>query len=132
MDTNKSARWPTRRVLVVDDEPFILEVVEMYLKEAGFAAGSAACGEEALQTFKESHWDLIVTDRAMPGMDGEVLAERVRDIAPGFPIILITGFAKPGLHLELFDDVLLKPFSKDQLIAAVERSLAKSPIQVAA
>jgi len=132
MDTNKCDRWPTRRVLVVDDEPFILEVVEIYLKEAGFTVGSAASGANALQKFTESRWDLIITDRAMPGMDGEVLAERVRNLAPGFPMILITGFAKPGTHLELFDGTLIKPFSKQELIGAIDRALAKSPIRVAA
>ena len=112
-------------MLVVDDEPFVVETVHTYLSEGGYSTGVAHSGGEALRVFAEGAWDLIITDRAMPGMDGEHLAEHVKELAPGTPLILITGFAKPGTRFELFEETLLKPFSKEELLACVTRVFAQ-------
>jgi CheY-like chemotaxis protein len=111
------------RVLVVDDEPFVLAVLERFLQDASFVVGTAKNGVEALRLFAQSPWDLVITDRAMPEMNGEQLAERIKKEAPGTPMILMTGFAHPGTTVELFDAVLPKPFTEKDLLQSVRRAL---------
>jgi len=113
-----------RRILVVDDEPFVLIVAERVLRDSAFVVGSAQSGAEALRVFSQGHWDLVITDRAMPEMNGEQLAGHIKMAAPGTPVILTTGFTLPGTATELFDAVLAKPFSKEDLLASVTRVLS--------
>jgi two-component system cell cycle sensor histidine kinase/response regulator CckA len=123
MNIVTSDRREDRRILVVDDEPFVLIVLQRLLRESSFFVGAAHSGAEALEVFSQGPWDLVITDRAMPEMDGEQLAERIKKAAPGTPVILITGYARPGTAMELFDAVLAKPFSKEDLLASVGRVL---------
>jgi two-component system copper resistance phosphate regulon response regulator CusR len=113
-----------RRVLIVDDEPFVVIVLERFLRESQFQVGCAQNGAEALRVFSESSWDLVITDRAMPEMNGEQLAEEIKRTAPGTPVILMTGLNRPGTITEHFDAILPKPFSQKDLLALVLRVLA--------
>ena len=108
---------------MVDDEPIVVTVLERYLREAAFFVGCAHSGAEAMRVFAQGPWDLVITDRAMPDMDGEQLAERIKIAAPGTPVILITGLARPGIAIELFEEVLRKPFSKQDLLLSIGRVL---------
>ena len=73
---------PKPSVLVVDDEPSIHFVVEVFLREAGYFVGDAKDGVAGLRMFKERPWDLVITDGAMPEMRGEQLAEEIRKLSP--------------------------------------------------
>ena len=90
-------------VLLVDDEPAIHVVIGMFLREAGYVVGDAKGGMEGLRMFEEGSWDVVITDRAMPGMGGEQLAEEIRNISPDVPLSLITGFLKADTRVDLFD-----------------------------
>jgi CheY-like chemotaxis protein len=117
-----------RRVLLVDDETGILELFGMILDNAGYFVMTATNGAAGLSLFESAAWDLVITDRKMPQMDGERLAEEIKCIAPKTPVILITGVSgepRPGL----FEAVLRKPFSKAALLAMVEDVLQEgSPV----
>lgn len=80
------------QVLLVDDEPIVRQVTAAYLMAEGHTVTEAASGREALEYFRPGRFDLVVTDRAMPGMPGEQLAASIRDIAPTTRIVLLTGF----------------------------------------
>ncbi len=82
------------RVLVVDDEPVVLEMIREILEELGYGVSPTNNGEEALALFraKPQAFDLVLTDLTMPRMTGEELARQLRKIRPGIPIILITGY----------------------------------------
>lgn len=81
-------------VLVVDDEPMVREVMTEYLKGDGHTVDTACNGVEALKLFKEKKFDLVITDRAMPEMNGDQLTLEIKKIAPNTPLIMLTGFGE--------------------------------------
>src|SRR4051812_46024152 len=110
-------------ILVVDDEPAVLIVLESTLREDGHDIGTAASGTEALQLFNERKWNVVVTDRLMPGMDGEALAIALKHLAPSTPVVMVTG-TPPRTKLAGVDAVVSKPFTRAKLAEAISRSLA--------
>jgi two-component system phosphate regulon response regulator PhoB len=120
-----------QKILVVDDEPDVVELVEFNLKQAGFAVVSAETGAEALKKARESKPDLVVLDVMMPELDGlEVCKLLRRDAATAaVPIIMLTAKAAEVdrvLGLELgADDYLTKPFSPRELVLRVKGLLRR-------
>ena len=112
-------------LLLVDDEESIHEALGIALTEAGHFVGYAGDGAAGFQMFLERSWDAVITDRAMPQMTGEQLAEEIKAISPETPIILITGHLLVDRRLNLFHQVLLKPFSMSDLVAAVADVLGR-------
>ena len=121
---SRGMRLRTPTVLLVDDEASIHFTVGLFLREAGYFVDTAIDGRDGLRKFHAGSWDLVITDLAMPGMGGEEFAQEIRKISPEVPVILITGCLTPDTHLNLFNDVLEKPFSERSLLATVERVLA--------
>ena len=108
------------RVLVVDDEPLVREVVAAYLDGDGHAVVQAANGHHALEAFSTQSFDLVITDRAMPEMSGDQLAEAIRARGLDTRIIMLTGFgavidSRPA-HV---DSVVAKPVTLQELRWAV-------------
>jgi DNA-binding response OmpR family regulator len=117
-------------VLVVDDEPTILEVVGRYMERAGFETLRAADGPEALRLAAERRPDLVVLDLMLPGIDGIEVMRRLHEL-PGKPIavILLTARGEEsdrivGLRRGA-DDYVVKPFSPTELVARVEAVLRR-------
>jgi len=79
-------------VLVVDDEPMVRQLVTEYLTGDGHTVETATNGRKGLERFFKGKFDLVVTDRAMPEMSGDQMAEAIKAEAPGTPVILLTGF----------------------------------------
>jgi two-component system, OmpR family, alkaline phosphatase synthesis response regulator PhoP len=118
-----------KRVLVVDDEPGIVEVVEDYLRGAGFTVTTAADGEAAVASARARPPDLIVLDLGLPGLDGLDVARTLRRDS-AVPIIMLTARGEETdrvLGLELgADDYLVKPFSPRELLARVRAVLRRT------
>jgi signal transduction histidine kinase/ActR/RegA family two-component response regulator len=116
------------RILVVDDELGLRRLAEHVLSAAGHRVETAADGLEGLEKFRQGNFDLVVTDRAMPEMNGDQLAAAVKDLAPGTPVILTTGFGDlmkaTGEVPEGVDAVVSKPFTGSVLKQAVARIAA--------
>ena len=113
------------RLLVVDDEPSIREVLTMYFTEDGHTVGTACDGEDGLQAFIHGEWDVVLTDRVMPHRTGDQLAAEIRKIDATIPIILVTGFADLASYAEgksPFDRVVRKPFTRESLRAAISHA----------
>src|SRR3954469_25860665 len=87
-----------RSVLLVEDDAAVSYFLEQVLRRAGFGVGLAADGQVGLQIFRSRPWDMVITDRVMPNLNGEQLAEVIRKEAPQTRIILISGFPQ---HVEL-------------------------------
>ncbi|NNF64734.1 MAG: response regulator transcription factor [Acidimicrobiia bacterium] len=118
----------SRRVLVVDDEPMVREVVTAYLKREGFVVSEAADGQEALDSLRRSTPDLIVLDVMLPKVDGFSVLNHLRKLND-VPVILLTARAEESdrvLGLELgADDYVVKPFSPRELTARVRSVLRR-------
>ena len=79
-------------VLLVDDIPEVRDVISQYLLVDGHAVETANNGREGLETFYKGRFDLVITDRAMPDINGVQLAMLIKQVAPEVPIIMLTGF----------------------------------------
>lgn len=117
------------RVLVVDDEPMVLEVVTAYLERDGFEVTTASSGSEALNAIAAARPDLIVLDVMLPEIDGFDVLGRIRRTSDT-PVILLTARTEEPdrvLGLELgADDYVVKPFSPRELAARVRSVLRRS------
>ena len=116
-------------ILVVDDDPAQLKVMEMTLREASYQPVTATNGEEGLKVFRQMQPDLVILDVMMPGMDGWETCYRIRQIST-VPIIFLTGRQTTDDKVSGFklgaDDYLVKPFMSDELLARVESVLRRT------
>ncbi|WP_328375324.1 response regulator transcription factor [Streptomyces sp. NBC_00440] len=117
------------RVLVVDDDPTVSEVVAGYLDRAGYSVDRAADGPAALECAARSRPDLVVLDLMLPGMDGLEVCRVLRDRGP-VPVIMLTARGDEDdriLGLEIgADDYVTKPFSPRELVLRVDSVLRRS------
>ena len=117
------------RILVVDDEPQLTRVLRTGLTSRGFEVRAAADGLAGLEVFSDWQPDLIITDLAMPNMDGLELCRRVRAISQ-VPIIILSAKGEEKTKVEALDigadDFVTKPFGIDELLARVRASLRRA------
>ena len=118
-------RFPSTslNVLFVDDELCIRQLMRELLRDSGLFAETAADGPDALAKFKAGQWDLVFTDYAMPGMNGEELAMELKNLSPSLPVIMVTGHAQVPLSKSAIDSVVEKPFTRDKLFSAIWHTL---------
>lgn len=102
------------RILVVDDESVVLDILAQMLKALGYEVRSAFSGEEGMALLDSNAFDLVFTDYLMPDMDGFELARGVKQTAPDCPVIMITGQPLETIHDQMasgtVDLLLYKPF----------------------
>lgn len=118
------------RILIVDDEQSVREVLSEYFIEQGYAVETAGDGEEALGIVQRSLPDLVLLDVRMPGIDGVETLRRIRGIAPDLAVIMVTanedvGLARDTLKLGALDYVA-KPFDFVYLERAIMAGLARA------
>jgi two-component system KDP operon response regulator KdpE len=117
------------RILVVDDEPQLARVLRTGLKTHGYDVRVAADGVSALETFGDWRPDLVVTDLAMPNLDGLQLCRRLREISQ-LPIIVLSVRGEEKTKVEALDagadDYVTKPFGMDELLARVRAQLRRA------
>jgi len=118
---------PKKRILVVDDEPFVCDAVKMMLTFDGHDVATANDAKEALSIFEKGKFDLVITDFAMPGMKGDELAAAIKARAPRQPVVMITAYAEmlqsSGKQLPGVDFLVSKPFLLEHLRAAISTVL---------
>jgi len=117
-------------VLVVDDEPTILDVVGRYMERAGYETYRAADGSEALRLAAEHRPDLVVLDLMLPGIDGiEVMRQLHEEAGPRIAVIMLTARGEESDRLiglrQGADDYVVKPFSPKELVARVDAVLRR-------
>jgi len=117
-------------VLVVDDEGANRYSVSKTLQRVGYVVTEAASGEEALEVMANEHFDVILTDIRMPGLDGVELLRRVKDEAPDAIVILMTAYASLGTAVEALrlgaHDYLIKPSSSQDIRQSVSRGVERA------
>ncbi len=118
------------RVLIVEDDAHIAELLRMHLRDEGYAVTHAADGDAGVRELERGSWDALVLDLTLPGVDGLEICRRARAMARYTPII-ITSARSSEMHrilgLELgADDYLAKPFSVLELVARVRALLRRT------
>jgi two-component system response regulator ResD len=117
------------RVLIVDDEPIVRDVLQRYLARSGFSVDTAADGEQALAAMEAAAPSLVLLDLMLPGLDGLEVFTRIRDRGPT-PVIMLTARGEEtdrvvGLEMGA-DDYITKPFSPREVVARVRSVLRRS------
>ncbi|WP_306321496.1 MULTISPECIES: response regulator transcription factor [unclassified Streptomyces] len=136
MSPAEGEREPQYRILIVDDEPAVLEALQRSLAFEGYATEVAVDGADALEKVASYRPDLVVLDIQMPRMDGLTAARRMRATGSTTPILMLTardtvGDRVTGLDAGA-DDYLVKPFELDELFARVRALLRRSSYAAAA
>jgi PAS domain S-box-containing protein len=128
----ESQRWPAgegQQILVVDDEPSLVRLAEVLLGQLGYRVMTACDGVVALEQFRAdpARFAAMLTDQTMPGLTGLDLAEQVRRVRPGFPIVLCTGYQDELSDARVRDlginGVLAKPYTREELAASLAQAL---------
>src|ERR1051325_2418511 len=123
---------PAKKILVVDDEPQLTRVLRTGLKSHGYEVRAAADGLAGFEAFSDWHPDLVITDLAMPNMDGLELCRRLRAISQ-VPIIILSAKGEEKIKVEALDlgadDFVTKPFGINELLARVRAALRRSALQ---
>ncbi|HEY3111533.1 MAG TPA: response regulator transcription factor [Chloroflexota bacterium] len=123
------ATAPERRILIVDDEPNLLDAVRLYLEMEGYVVLSATSGAEALVKLRDLLPDLVILDVMMPQMDGFETLREVRKVS-NVPVIMLTARGEEddkirGLRLGA-DDYVAKPFSQRELVTRIQAVLRRA------
>lgn len=118
-----------RKILIVDDEQEICQLVGMYLENSGYSWNQANNGEDALKLINQCNYELLILDVMMPLMDGWTLCKKIRE-SHEVPVIFLTAKGEEwdkvnGLKMGA-DDYIVKPFSPGELIARVDAVLRRT------
>jgi DNA-binding response OmpR family regulator len=115
------------KILLVDDEESILKSFGMNFRQAGYNVTTSSSGEEAVAKIQEHHFDIVVTDLSMPGLDGIAVLVESKKHNPDIGAIILTGYGDTSLAIEALqvvaDDYVLKPCDIDELLLRIARIL---------
>lgn len=129
---NEQAIDQPPRLLLVDDDPYIREMLRTSITAFGFACDTAADGSEAARKLAESTFTIIITDMTMPNMDGMQLLKHAKDNYPGIEVIVITGYTDTYTYTEVIrsgaSDFISKPFNVDELEAKLSRVIREQEL----
>ncbi|MCP4630422.1 MAG: response regulator [bacterium] len=119
------------RILVVDDEPALVDIAREFLETLGYQVVTKTDSVEAFELFQQQpdSFDLVITDQSMPVMNGDMLTAKIKKIRQSIPVVLSTGhseYASTDRQRELnVQGVILKPFAARTLKMAIRCALAK-------
>lgn len=115
-------------VLVVDDNQMVRNIVTAYLTMEGHTVETAVNGSEGLKKFRTGYFDVVITDKEMPKMNGDKLASSIKRIAPDKPIIMMTGLGNmiksTGSIPAGVDSIVIKPATPTDIRQALEKVMA--------
>ena len=119
-----------RRILAIDDEEQILDFIDRVMTHFGYDVMLASDGTEGVEMLSNGHrFDLVLTDIGMPGMNGYLVAEHVRNSErPETPVVAITGQDSQAIDRDLFNFVLMKPFRMEALVDVVKLLTKEKPL----
>jgi diguanylate cyclase (GGDEF)-like protein len=121
------------RVLIVDDEEVIRQLLTDVLCDAGYQVETAACGEDAILKLRDNRYDFVITDMMMPGIGGVQVVETVKQLDPETEVIVMTGYASLNTAVECMKlgaaDYLTKPVNIDEIRIRLQHMLEKRRLQ---
>ena len=120
------------RLLVVDDELFVRELLEEYFSKLDYLVDTTDCAESALELLEERDYQAALFDLKLPGMDGVELLQRVRSMGSSLPVVLMTGYptvdSAVGALRGQASDYVLKPFRLQELAGTVAAAAARENV----
>lgn len=121
---------PRKKVCIIEDEPAMIELVTLILKNRGYDVSGAIGGKEGLELIRKIHPDLVLLDLMMPDMSGWDVYQQMKadDYMKTIPVIVVTAKAQSidkvlGLHIAKVQDYITKPFSPNDLVESVTKVL---------
>ncbi|MEE8164633.1 MAG: sigma-54 dependent transcriptional regulator, partial [Myxococcota bacterium] len=122
-----------RKVLVVDDDKAMREMLAALLEDAGHVAEQAANADEAIERLRDEDFDAVLSDIRMPGQSGIEMLGEIRDLRPETPVILMTAFGSIDSAVEAMQagafDYVTKPFQRDAVLVSLERAFERRILQ---
>ena len=122
----------TKRILCIEDEQAMIDLIRLILSRRGFDVRGANSGEEGLEIIRKEHPDLILLDLMMPDMDGWEVYQKMKadEAIKNIPVIVVTARAQSidkvlGLHIAKVDDYISKPFTPQELLNSVDNVLTR-------
>ena len=120
-------------VLIVEDDLTLAAAVAGVLADAGFATARATDGQQALQAFFSLKPDIVLLDLGLPLLDGQIVIERLRDLSPTTPIVVLSARAELSERVRALqagaDDFIPKPFSNEELVARLQARLRNNAVR---
>ena len=120
------------RLLLVDDDPFILEGIGEDLESNGYQVTRASSGESAVELLESNHFDLVITDLVMASTDGIQVLKKTKELNSDIQVIILTGFGDIDSAVEALrgqaDDFLLKPCESQEMLFRVKNCLEKQEL----
>ena len=120
------------RLLLVDDDPFILEGIGEDLESNGYQVTCASSGESAVELLESNHFDLVITDLVMASTDGIQVLKKTKELNSDIQVIILTGFGDIDSAVEALrsqaDDFLLKPCESQEMLFRVKNCLEKQEL----
>lgn len=114
-------------ILVVDDDPLILESLSLLLREHGFSITTCGNARDAIEEFGKGSFTAVLTDIKMPEISGIELLEKIHASSPDIPIILMTAYAELDVAIDAIKkgafDFIIKPFKSEQLVHSIEKAV---------
>ncbi len=121
-----------RRILIIDDDASLAEMLQLVLRQEGFETTWCASGDAALEVFRSAQFDLVLLDLMLPGLDGVAVCRRIRADS-GVPIVMLTAKSDTGDVVDGLeagaDDYIPKPFKPRELVARVWTRLRRPPAE---
>jgi CheY-like chemotaxis protein len=117
------------KILVVDDNNIFLIVVSKMLSLLGYEVSSADSGENGLNVFRKSNFDIVLSDYDMPGMDGVAFACSVKKCSPRTPVVIMTGSGRESVFSRksaAVDEVISKPFTLAEIDETIQNVAGKT------
>ena len=122
------------KILIVDDEPFNLDLLEQELTDLGYAVARADDGAQALSEIEQVAPDLVLLDYLMPRMNGFEVLHTVRKTNKDLPVVIITAHGSIERAVEAIkagaDDFITKPFDPEHLALVVKKNLERAKLQI--
>jgi len=122
----------TKKILCIEDEQEMIDLIRLILSRRGFEISGANSGKEGLEIIRKDHPDLVLLDLMMPEMDGWEVYQQMKadETIMNIPVIVVTAKAQSiekvlGLHIAKVDDFIVKPFSPQELLISVDNVLGR-------
>lgn len=132
LSAQETSDKPDTRILIVDDDQLILEVLCAFVDTLGYHYKTANDGQEAVKALQEAEYNLVITDMMMPKMDGMQLLKHIRENYPRLDVIVVTGYTGEFSYTDVIragaSDFISKPFNTDELEAKINRIIREQSL----